>query len=132
MRRLYLRLIVAALTFASGVATAYVPQVVGGLTVDEAEVPAPHMKFCEVHGAAMHLERVPVRRGPLSVTSISHLIAEERHYPHANRFVEEAFCERRSGQTALVYACPLCRVAQATHVEKYRRPIYGHRRCGIE
>jgi hypothetical protein len=100
---------------AVGIATNFfVGRFVDGLPVNE--VPAPPLKMCEVHGAVMLLDHVPVKYG-LRVATIPRLEAEQELFPNSNHFVD-GNCGHDIGKDALVYFCPLCRAAQAEREQK--------------
>ena len=109
MKRLSLRLIVAAVCFAAGVGADHlVWRAVESLP--EAEVLAPAPMTCEVHGEVMSLD-APVKYMLGSIISIHDRTLRRRltSYPNSNRF-GVPLCVP---QGTPVYYCPACRAEQA-------------------
>ena len=122
MKRLSLRLVVAAMCFAAGIGAEYLAwRSVDAIHVDE--VPSPLAKVCGVHRTNMLIEPVPVEYKLGSILSIHHLYDRQRLFPNSNHFG----IPKCRPADALIYYCPSCRIAQAKWAKRrgYWHPAEG-------
>ena len=114
MRKLSLWLTTSALTFSLGVGATLLFALALG---PDYEAVLPREKTCEMHGAGMTMEKVPVTYGMrIGVNGYSR--AREEFFPHVTPSVGGG-CVRGKEQYVEAWVCPKCREARLNWIKEH-------------